>query len=144
MTSLQVHSKSDHWRNKQNKSEYLLQYKYLLNIVPCFAIKQLKYTCNKGILSIQIMGKRIFALFRNFFHFKWRAKLVIFLNFVLPNSCVMLLTILKLIVHIQTLLNILIFPWLSYLHVAVSAIFLLSWAQYRILNKDNTNSNNKQ
>ena len=32
--SLQVHNKSDHWRNKQNNIEYLS-----LNIVPCFAIK---------------------------------------------------------------------------------------------------------
>ena len=37
-----------------------------LNIVPCFAIKWLKYTRNNRILSIQIMGKCIFALFKNF------------------------------------------------------------------------------
>ena len=49
-----------------------------LNIVPCFPIKWQKYTCNKGICSIQIMGKCIFALFWNFFSFNWRAKLVIY------------------------------------------------------------------
>ena len=38
----------------------------LSHIVSCFAIKWLKYTCNKGILSIQIMGKCIFVPFRNF------------------------------------------------------------------------------
>ena len=32
--NLQVHNKSDHWRNKQNNIESLS-----LNIVPCFAIK---------------------------------------------------------------------------------------------------------
>ena len=54
--------------------------------------------------------KYIFFLFRNCFHFKWRSKLVIFFfNFVLPNSCVILLTILKLDVHIYALLNILIY-----------------------------------
>ena len=101
--NLQVHNKSDHWRNKQNNIESLS-----LNIVPCFAIKQLKCTCNKGVLSIQIISKCIFALFREFFDFKWRPKLLTFLNFVLPNSCVMLLTILKHVVQIQALLNILI------------------------------------
>ena len=37
-----------------------------------FAIKRLKYTCNKGILSIQIMGKCSFVLFWNFFPFNYR------------------------------------------------------------------------
>ena len=40
-----------------------------------------KYTCNKGILSIQIMGKCIFFLFRNFSLFNWIAKLVIYFLF---------------------------------------------------------------
>ena len=65
-----------------------------LNIVSCFASKWLKCTCNKWILSIQIMGKCIFVLFRNFFLFNWKAKLVIYYffyyYFVSPNSCVML------------------------------------------------------
>ena len=63
-----------------------------LNIVPCFAIKWLKYTRNNRILSIQIMGKCIFALFKNYFYFYWGAKLVIyyFFCFVSPSSCVML------------------------------------------------------
>ena len=39
-----------------------------------------KCTCNKGILSIQIMTKCIFVLFRNFFPFNWKAKLVFFLS----------------------------------------------------------------
>ena len=67
MTSLHVHSKPDHWRKQIS-----------LNIVPYFAIKWLKYTRNKGILSIHIMGKIIFVLFWNFFAFDWRAKLVIY------------------------------------------------------------------
>ena len=72
------------------------------DILPCFAIKWLKCTCNKGIFSIQIMGKWSFVLFGNFFPFNWSAKLVIlfFYYFVSPNSCVMLLTVLKLVVHI--------------------------------------------
>ena len=37
-----------------------------INIGSCFAIKCLKYTCNKGILSIQKMSKCIFALFGTF------------------------------------------------------------------------------
>ena len=41
-----------------------------------FAIKWLKYTCNKGIIAIQIIDKSIFVLFRNFFPFNWKAKLV--------------------------------------------------------------------
>ena len=65
-----------------------------LNIVSCFASKWLKCTGNKWILSIQIMGKCIFVLFRNFFLFNWKAKLVIYYffyyYFVSPNSCVML------------------------------------------------------
>ena len=43
-----------------------------------FCNKVAKKSSNKIILSIQIMGKYIFVLFRSFFHFKWRAKLVIF------------------------------------------------------------------
>ena len=39
----------------------------MLNIVPCCAIQWLKYSCNKGILSSQIMSKSIFVLFLNFF-----------------------------------------------------------------------------
>ena len=50
-----------------------------LKIESCFALKCLKYTCNKGILSIQIMGKCVFVHFRNFFPFNWKAKLVIYL-----------------------------------------------------------------
>ena len=49
-----------------------------LNIVPFFAIKWVKYTCNEAILSIQIMGKCIFVLFWDFLPFNWGAKLVIF------------------------------------------------------------------
>ena len=51
-----------------------------LNIAPCFAIKWLKYTCNKVSLSIQMVGKCIFVLFWNFFPFIWRAKLVNFFS----------------------------------------------------------------
>ena len=91
MVSLHVHSKSDQRGNKQKKIEHLSYKKYLLTIVPCFAIKQLKYNRNKGILSIQVMGKCIFALFQKFFPFYWKAKLV---------SCVILLTVLKLVVHL--------------------------------------------
>ena len=72
MISLQVHSKLA----EQNSIPCLKQIS--LKTAPCFAIKWLKYTCNKGILSIQIMGKCIFVLFRNFFPFNWRAKLVIY------------------------------------------------------------------
>ena len=50
----------------------------LSHIVSCFAIKWLKYTCNKGILSIQITSKWIFVLFLNFFPFKWKWELVIY------------------------------------------------------------------
>ena len=32
-----------------------------INIESCFAIKWLRYTCNKGIFSIQLMGKYIFV-----------------------------------------------------------------------------------
>ena len=46
--------------------------------MPCFSIKWLKYTRDKGILSIQIMSKCIFVLFQNFFPFKWREKLVVY------------------------------------------------------------------
>ena len=49
-----------------------------VNIESCFAIKWLKHTCNKRILSIQIMGKWIFVLFLNFFPFNWKLKLVIY------------------------------------------------------------------
>ena len=48
------------------------------NIAPCFTITWLKYSCNKWILSIQIMGKCIFVVFRNFSPFNWRAKSVIY------------------------------------------------------------------
>ena len=48
------------------------------NIVSCFAIKWLKYACNKGILPIQIMDKCFFVFFRNFFPFNWKAKLGIY------------------------------------------------------------------
>ena len=63
-------------RTKQNWAPCLQQTS--LNIVRCFAIKWRKYTCNKDILSIQIMGKCIFVFFQNFFSFNWRAKLVIY------------------------------------------------------------------
>ena len=53
-----------------------------LNIVSCLGIKWLKYTCNRGILSIQIMRKCIFVLFRIFFPFNWKAKLVIYYFFI--------------------------------------------------------------
>ena len=72
-------------------------------MVFAFAIKWLKCTGNKGILSIQMMGKCSFVLFPNFFPFIWRAKLVIyyfFYYFVSPNICVILLTVLKLFVRI--------------------------------------------
>ena len=70
-----------------------------------FCNKVAKYICNKGILSIQTMYKCIFVLFRNFFPFNWRAKLVIYLlsyYFFSPNSSIMVLklTVLKLTVHI--------------------------------------------
>ena len=51
-----------------------------LNIVPFFAIKWVKYTCNKAIFSIQIMSKCIFVLFWDFLPFNWGAKLVIFFS----------------------------------------------------------------
>ena len=61
MTGLQVYSKSDQWRSKQNKTEYLVKKYIYIYIESCLAIKWLKYNCNKGILFIQIMG--IFVLF---------------------------------------------------------------------------------
>ena len=39
--------------------------------MPYFAIKWLNNACNKGILSVQIMGGNVFP-------FNWRAKLVIY------------------------------------------------------------------
>ena len=46
-----------------------------------FCNKVLKYTCNKGILLIQIMDRCIFVVFRNYSPFNWRAKLIIYLLF---------------------------------------------------------------
>ena len=70
-----------------------------------------------------------------------------FFNFVLPNSCVILLTILKLDVHIYALLNILIYFFvILFAHSSWCNFFpffiLLSWVQCRILNNDNNNNNN--
>ena len=61
----------------------------------------------------------------------------------------MLLTALKLVIHIWDLLNILIFPWLSKLFPhrrlcnLFTFFFLLSGAQYRTLSNSNNNNNNK-
>ena len=63
------------------KLSTLLKINIFNYIVPYFSKKSLKYTCNIGILSIQIMGKCIFVLFRNFLPFNWRANLVIYLFF---------------------------------------------------------------
>ena len=60
----------------------------------------------------------------------------------------MLLTALKLVVHIWDLLNILIFPWLSkvFPHGRLcnlfTLFFLLSGIQYRTLNNSSSNNNN--
>ena len=117
-----------------------------LNIISCFATKWLKCTCNKGILSIQIMGKCIFVLFRNFFLFNWKAKLVIYyffyFYFVSPNSCVMLgletccCSCLGSIKHTYiSMVKQTIFT--SQVVQSFSFIFLLSRAQYRTINSNN-------
>ena len=117
-----------------------------LNIVSCFASKWLKCTGNKWILSIQIMGKCIFVLFRNFFLFNWKAKLVIYYffyyYFVSPNSCVMLgletccCSYLGSIKHTYiSMVKQTIFT--SQVVQSFSFIFLLSRAQYRIINSNN-------
>ena len=88
MTSLEVHSKSDHWRNKQNKIEYLLLKTNIFKYCVLFCYKWLKCTCNKGVISIEITGKCSFVLFRNFVSFNWGAKLGIyyFLSFCLTKQ----------------------------------------------------------
>ena len=118
-----------------------------LNIVPCFAIKQLQYTCYKGILSIQIMGKCIFVLFRNLFHFKSRAKLVIFFKFCftkqlryapydLETRCSHLGSIKHTYISLVKL-----FPYRSQCNF-FPVFILFSWAQHKILNNDNNNNSN--
>ena len=52
-----------------------------INIESCFAIKWLKCTCTKEILSVKIMGKWIFVLFRKFFPFNWKAKSIILIYY---------------------------------------------------------------
>ena len=71
-----------------------------------------------------------------------------FLIFASSSICVMLLTALKLVIHIWDLLDILIFPWLSKLFPhrrlcnLFTFFFLLSGAQYRTPNNSNNNNNN--
>ena len=52
----------------------------ILNIVRCFAIKWLKYACNKGVLLIQIMANA-FCPFSELSPFLLRIKLVIYYCF---------------------------------------------------------------
>ena len=84
-----------------------------LTIVPYFAIKWLKYTRNKGILSIQIMDKCIFFPSFSLFPEKQNQWINILFYYVSPKSCVILLKVVKLVVHILALLNILLIRWLN-------------------------------
>ena len=57
-----------------------------INIESCFAIKWLKYCCNKGILSIQMIGeigKFIFCPFLELFPFQLKSKISDVLFFLL-------------------------------------------------------------
>ena len=78
-----------------------------------FCNKVTKYTCNKGILSIQIMSKCIFVFFRNIFPFNWKSKLVIYYFFIiiLSHQTVALWYLRSW--NLLFILNILIFSWLS-------------------------------
>ena len=72
------------------------------NIAPCFTITWLKYSCNKWILSIQIMGNAFLSFFETFplLTGEQNQWFIFYYYFVSPNGCVMPLTVLKLVVHI--------------------------------------------
>ena len=118
--------------------------------MPCFAITWLKYTCNKGILSIQIMGKCIFVLFRNLSPFNWRAKLVIY-YFLLLFCLTKQLRYATYDLETCSDLGSIKHTYISMVRQTTSTskvvqsfsfFFLLSGAQYRIINNNINNSNN--
>ena len=57
-----------------------------LIIVPCFVIKGLKCTCNKGILTIQIIGKCNFSPFSELFPWESKISDLFFLSFIFTQE----------------------------------------------------------